>query len=200
VLECCMQESGSPAPTPAAPSAAVTAPRPSQATLFFTFLKIGLSGFGGVLPFARRALVEKQRWLSEAEFAELLSLGQSLPGPNIVNLVVMLGYRYHGIAGVINCLTAILLPPLVVVLMLVSVYAQYADLPWVRRMMAGIAAAAAGLILTMGVRMLRAQPKRAAVYVVAAGTVAAKLAGAPLMAVLFVFTGLGLWWMARGGW
>ena len=67
-------------------------------------------------------------------------------------------------------------------------------------MMAGIAAAAAGLILTMGVRMLRAQPKRAAVYVVAAGTVAAKLAGAPLMAVLLVFTGLGLWLMARGSW
>ncbi len=148
-----------------------------------------------MLPFARRALVEKQRWLTETEFAELLSLGQSLPGPNIVNLVVMLGYRHHGIPGVINCLTAILLPPMVVVLMLVSVYAQYADLPWVRRMMAGIAAAAAGLILTMGVRMLRAQPKRAAVYVVAA-----KLAGAPLMAVLLVFTGLGLWLMARGSW
>ena len=200
MLECCMQEPGSPALIPAATSTSIAAPRPSQGTLFFTFLKIGLSGFGGVLPFARRALVEKQRWLTEAEFAELLSLGQSLPGPNIVNLVVMLGYRYHGLAGVINCLVAILLPPMVVVLMLVSVYAQYADLPWVRRMMAGIAAAAAGLILTMGVRMLRAQPKRAAVYVVAAGTVAAKLAGAPLMAVLLVFTGLGLWLMARGSW
>ena len=170
---------------------------PSHATLFWTFLKIGLSGFGGVLPFARRALVEKHRWLGEAEFAELLSLGQSLPGPNIVNLVVMLGYRYHGVAGALNCVLAILLAPMALVLVLVSVYAEYADLPWVRRMMAGIAAAAAGLILTMGVRMVCAQPKRAAMYVMVAATVAAKLAGAPLLAVLFVVTGAGLWLNAR---
>lgn len=172
---------------------------PSQALLFWTFLKIGLSGFGGVLPFARRALVEKKRWLTEAEFAELLSLGQSLPGPNIVNLVVMLGYRHHGVLGAINCVLAILAAPMMVVLVLVSVYAEFAEVPWVRRMVAGIAAAAAGLILTMGVRMIRAQPKRWPVYALAAGTVAAKLAGAPLMLVLFCFTGLGVWLSSRGG-
>ena len=172
--------------------------RPSRSDYFWTLLKIGLTGFGGVLPFARRALVEKKRWLSEAEFAELLSLGQSLPGPNIVNLVVMLGYRHHGVPGALNCVAAILFAPMVVVLLLVNVYAEYANVPWVRRMMAGIAAAAAGLILTMGVRMIRAQPKRAAVYVLAAGVVAAKLAGAPLLLVLFGFTGAGMWLSTRG--
>ena len=182
----------------AAPRPPVPAAPPSQSALFWTFLKIGLTGFGGVLPFARRALVEKKRWLSEAEFAELLSLGQSLPGPNIVNLVVMLGYRHHGILGALNCVVASLFAPMVVVLLLVNVYAEYANLPWVRRMMGGIAAAAAGLILTMGVRMIRAQPKRAAVYVLVGGVVAAKLAGAPLLLVLFGFTGAGVWLSARG--
>ena len=110
----------------------------------------------------------------------------------------MFGYRYHGVAGALNCVFAILLAPMALVLVLVNVYAEYADLPWVRRMMAGIAAAAAGLILTMGVRMVRAQPKRAAVYLMVAATVAAKLAGAPLLAVLFVVTGVGLWLNARG--
>ncbi len=184
--------------SPVASSSPVPAASPSQAALFSTFLKIGLSGFGGVLPFARRALVEKKRWLSEAEFAELLSLGQSLPGPNIVNLVVMLGYRHHGVLGALNCVAAILFAPMVVVLLLVNVYAEYANVPWVQRMMAGIAAAAAGLILTMGVRMIRAQPKRAAVYLLAGGVVAAKLAGAPLLLVLFGFTGAGVWLSSRG--
>ncbi len=173
--------------------------RPSKADYFWTLLKIGLSGFGGVLPFARRALVEKKRWLTEAEFAELLSLGQSLPGPNIVNVVVMLGYRDHGIAGALLCVFAILFAPMVIVLLLVNVYAEYSAVPWVRSMMAGIASAAAGLILTMGVRMLRAQPQRAAVYLLAGGTIAAKLAGAPLLLVLFVFAGIGMFLGARGG-
>ena len=193
-----MASTASPAPSSAAPPPPAPAAPPSQSALFWTFLKIGLTGFGGVLPFARRALVEKKRWLSEAEFAELLSLGQSLPGPNIVNLVVMLGYRHHGILGALNCVVAILFAPMVVVLLLVNVYAEYANLPWVRRMMGGIAAAAAGLILTMGVRMIRAQPKRAAVYVLVGGVVAAKLAGAPLLLVLFGFTGAGVWLSARG--
>lgn len=171
---------------------------PGKADYFWTLLKIGLTGFGDVLPFARRALIEKKRWLTEAEFAELLSLGQSLPGPNIGNVVVMLGYRDHGVAGALLCAFAILFAPMVIVLLLVSAYAEYSTLPWVRSMMGGIAAAAAGLILTTGVRMLRAQPQRAAVYLLAGGTIAAKLAGAPLMLVLFVFAGLGMFISARG--
>ena len=143
-------------------------------------------------------MVEQKRWLTEAQFAELLSLGQSLPGPNIVNVVVMLGYRDHGVRGALTCVFAILFAPMVIVLLLVNVYAEYAAVPWVRSMMAGIAAAAAGLILTMGVRMLRAQRQRATVYLLAGGTIAAKLAGAPLLLVLLVFAGLGLFLGARG--
>ena len=195
-----------PIPDPLPPCAAATispaplATPPGTAALFWTFFKIGLSGFGGVMPFARRALVEKKQWLSETEFAELLSLGQTLPGPNIVNLVAMLGYRYRGVSGALACVAAILFAPMVIVLLLVNLYAEFVDVPWVRRMMTGIAAAAAGLILTMGVRMLRAQPKRASVYLLAAGTLAAKLAGMPLIGVLLLFTAAGIWINARRGW
>ncbi len=171
---------------------------PGLSLYCWTFLKIGLSGFGGVLPFARRALVEKNHWLTEAEFAEYLSLGQSLPGPNIVNLILMLGYRDHGVRGALICVVAILLPPMIVVLLLVSVYGQYADVPEVRRVMGGIAAAAAGLIFTTGLRMLRAQPKSWPPWVLAGGTLGAMLLGAPLLAVLFGFTAAGLVLHGRG--
>jgi chromate transporter len=177
---------------------------PSRSTYFWTFVKIGLSGFGGVLPFARRALVEQKKWLDEAEFAELLGLGQSLPGPNIVNLVLMLGYRDHGVAGALLCVVAILLPPMVVMLLLVSIYGQYADVPQVRQVMGGIAAAAAGLILTVGVRMLLAQTRPHGQrhnwppWALAGCTVGAMLLGAPLLAVLFGLTAAGLVMHARG--
>ena len=187
--------------SPAAkPDAPPDVPRavPSLGLYAWTFLKIGLSGFGGVLPFARRALVEKNKWLTEAEFAEYMSLGQSLPGPNIVNLILMLGYRDHGVAGALLCVVAILLPPMIVVLLLVSVYGQYADVPEVRRVMAGIAAAAAGLIFTIGLRMLRVQPKAWPPWVLAGVTLGAMLLGAPLLAVLFVGTASGLVMYARG--
>ncbi len=171
---------------------------PTLSEYCWAFFKIGLSGFGGVLPFARRALVEKKQWLTEAEFAEYMSLGQSLPGPNIVNLILMLGYRDHGVAGALWCVAAILLPPMIVVLALVSVYGQYADVPEVRRVMGGIAAAAAGLIFTTGLRMLRAQPKKWPPWVLATGTLAAMLLGMPLLVVLLAGTAAGLLMHARG--
>src|SRR3954470_20219404 len=73
--------------------------RPSCSELFLSFLAIGLQGFGGVLPWARRMLVEQRGWLSESEFIEVLSLAQFLPGPNIVNVSIIVGRRFHGVAG-----------------------------------------------------------------------------------------------------
>ena len=71
-------------------------PHVSAFALFLTFSRITLSSFGGAMFWARRALVERQRWLTEQEFVELLSLGQLLPGPNVLNLTVMVGYRFAG--------------------------------------------------------------------------------------------------------
>ncbi|HEY3533657.1 MAG TPA: chromate transporter, partial [Casimicrobiaceae bacterium] len=76
--------------------------------LFASFLKMGLLGFGGVLPWARRVLVDERRWLSDREFAELIGLCQVLPGPNVVNLAVIIGSRTHGPLGSLIAVSAIL--------------------------------------------------------------------------------------------
>src|SRR5438552_10156123 len=95
----------------------------STSELFVGFLKIGLSGFGGVLPFARRMLVEQQHWLSELEFLDVLSLSQFLPGPNIVNVSIIIGRRFRGVTGAIAASAGLLLMPLVIVLALAPLYA-----------------------------------------------------------------------------
>src|SRR5438477_11483906 len=107
---------------------ASTAVRPvsiSTSELFVGLLKIGVSGFGGVMPFARRMIVEERRWLTEAEFLDVLSLSQFLPGPNIVNVSIIIGRRFAGVAGSAVAFAGLLLLPLAIVLALATLYAQY---------------------------------------------------------------------------
>ena len=108
-------------------------PALSLAALFFGFSKIGLSGFGGVLPFARHYLVETSRWLTAEEFNALLGFCQFLPGPNVVNLAVVVGKRYGGLPGAIVAPLGLLLGPVVIVLILALAYDQFGDLPEVQR-------------------------------------------------------------------
>ncbi len=140
-----------PAPDPAvaSPLAGV-----SRATLFASFLKMGLLGFGGVLPWARRVMVDERRWLSDREFAELIGLCQVLPGPNVVNLSVIIGARTHGPVGSLIAVTGILLVPVGVMLLIAIFYASVAHDPLARNAIAGASAAAAGLILGTALRLL----------------------------------------------
>ena len=123
--------------------------------LFGAFLRVGLSGFGGVLPFARRMLVEQQRWLTDTEFAEVLSLSQFLPGPNIVNVSVIIGRRFDGPLGAIAATSGLMLMPMVIVLILATAFAQFAQYEVVRGICNGISSAASGLILAMAIRLMR---------------------------------------------
>src|SRR5689334_2339669 len=93
-------------------------PTPSRRALFVGFLIVGMQGFGGVLPFARRMLVEQRRWLSEREFIEVLSLSQFLPGPNIVNVSIIVGSRFRGPSGAAAASLGLMLMPFLIVLML----------------------------------------------------------------------------------
>ena len=95
----------------------------SKGDLLRCFFWMGVTSFGGVLPFARRALVEQRGWLSNDEFVELLSLGQILPGPNIVNLTIMLGRRYQGAAGALIAFSALMAAPFVIIILLALLYA-----------------------------------------------------------------------------
>ncbi len=122
--------------------------------IFFTFNTLALQGFGGVLPVAQRVLVEQRRWLNKAQFVEMLSIGQILPGPNIVNLSLMVGDRYFGWRGALAALGGMLLVPLVIVLMLTALYTQFADNAVVSGALRGMGAVAAGLILSTGFKLL----------------------------------------------
>src|SRR6476469_10456660 len=126
----------------------------SRRALFASFMKMGLLGFGGVLPWARRVIVDERRWLTDREFAELIGLCQVLPGPNVVNLAVIIGSRSHGPVGSLIAVTGILFVPVGVMLLIATFYASVAHEPVARNAIAGASAAAAGLILGTAVRLL----------------------------------------------
>ena len=128
---------------------------PTKRGLFLGFLMVGLQGFGGVLPFARRMLVEQHRWLSEREFTEVLSLSQFLPGPNIVNVSIIIGNRFRGPLGSIAATLGLMLMPFVIVLGLAVLYGRFAHLEPVRGATSGVSAAATGLIIATGLQMAR---------------------------------------------
>lgn len=143
-----------PTPPSSAPDPAGAAPPPTVGALFRGFLSLGLMGFGGVLPLARHMLVEDRRWLAADEFADLLGLCQFLPGGNVVNLSVAVGLRFRGVPGAAAALFGLLAAPSVVVVLLGTVYDRFADHPDVRHAFAGLAAAAAGLLVGLAAKLV----------------------------------------------
>ena len=132
-------------------------PRPQSLTdLFVSFTLLALQGFGGVLAVVQRELVEKKRWLTPEEFVEEWAVAQIMPGPNVVNLSLMIGHRYFGLRGALAALAGMLTVPLVVVLILALVYAQFAGHPGVAGALRGMGAVAAGLIAATGLRLMGA--------------------------------------------
>jgi chromate transporter len=157
----------------------------SKTELFLGFLKIGLVGFGGVQPWARHIIVEERRWLSDKEFAEVLGVGQVLPGPNTLNAAVLIGDRFQGLAGVVLSLLGQLAMPMVIVTSLALVYDRFAAIPEVRAGLIGAAAAAAGLVLGTAFKMIRNVRLRSASYmVVGLGFIAIALLRWPMVPVV----------------
>ncbi|MBC7500691.1 MAG: chromate transporter [Herminiimonas sp.] len=132
-------------------------PQPSSPRdLFFSFTILALQGFGGVLAIVQRELVEKKRWLTKEEFIEEWAVAQIMPGPNVVNLSLMVGARYFGLRGALAAVAGMLTIPLFIVLLLALVYAHFADYPGVAGALRGMGAIAAGLIAATGLRLLGA--------------------------------------------
>lgn len=134
-------------------------PRVSRTALFLTFSRISLSSFGGALFWARRGLVEQQRWLTEREFVDLLTLGQLLPGPNVLNLTVMVGYRFSGWTGAAAAVAGYLGWPCLVVIGMGVLYQQYGGLLVVQRALAGMSIVAAGLLLATVIKLALVLPR-----------------------------------------
>lgn len=132
-------------------------PQPqSLSDLFVSFTLLALQGFGGVLAIVQRELVEKKRWLTREEFIEDWAVAQIMPGPNVVNLSLMIGARYFGLKGALAALAGMLTVPLVIVLLLALMYAQFASHPGVAGALRGMGAVAAGLIAATGLKLFGA--------------------------------------------
>lgn len=131
-----------------------TPPQPQSLTdLFVSFTLLALQGFGGVLAVVQRDLVEKKRWLTREEFVEEWAVAQIMPGPNVVNLSLMIGHRYFGLRGALAALAGMLAVPLAGVLLLALVYARFAGHPGVAGALRGMGAVAAGLIAATGLKL-----------------------------------------------
>jgi len=147
------------APTPDSTEPPAQKPLPSPAPtlweLFAAFATISLSGFGGVLAWSRRMMVEERRWLTPEQFNETYALCAFLPGGNILNFSVIFGSRFRGAAGALVAIAGLMGPPLLLIMVIGALYAHYGDLPAVRRMLTGVASAAAGLMMATVAKMAR---------------------------------------------
>ena len=180
---------------PDSPSAAFPAPDtptstpPGLIALFVAFAKISLAGFGGVLVWARRGIVDQHRWMTADEFNETYALCHFLPGPNVVNLSVVFGSRFRGIPGGIAAFAGLLGPPIVIVTILAALYARFGEIDALRRILAGVSCAAVGLLISAVFRMMTPLIKRRdliGLVVMAAVFTAIGLVRLPLPAVLLV--------------
>ena len=134
-------------------------PHVTRFALFLTFSRITLSGFGGVMFWARRTLVEQRRWITEPEFVELLTLGQLLPGAPGLNLTVMVGYRFAGWTGAAASVAGFLGWPCLVIIGMGVLYQHYGALPQVQRALAGMSIVAAGLLLSTALKSAMVLPR-----------------------------------------
>jgi chromate transporter len=167
-----------------------TRPNPTVFDLFAGFFVVGICGFGGVLPWARRMIVEQRKWLTQPEFTDMLGLCQFLPGGNIMNVTIALGSRFRGVAGAAACFLGLMTAPVAIVIGLGVVYDQYADFSPVRRAFVALSAAAPAYLLATAWKIaspLRGRPLAIGVaaftFVVIAVLRLPLLAAMPLLAI-----------------
>jgi chromate transporter len=174
------------------PSVATALARPrSKVELFNTFSQMALQGFGGVLAVVQFELVDRKRWMTHAQFVEEWSVAQIMPGPNVVNLCLMIGGRYFGIKGALAALAGLICFPLIIVLALAILFGGISDQPAAQGALRGMGAVAAGLITATGLKLINALSGNAMGW------------GVCLILALLTFVGVGLlrWplvWMLLG--
>ncbi|MBL8390096.1 MAG: chromate transporter [Hydrogenophaga sp.] len=184
------------------PQAAAAAQPRSKTDLFLSFSWLALQGFGGVLAVVQRELVEKKRWMTREQFVEDWAVAQIMPGPNVVNLSLMIGGRYFGLRGALAALSGMLVAPLIIVLLLAALYGSVADTAAAQGALRGMGAVAAGLITATGIKLIAALSTNAMGLPVCIGLAALTFAGVallhlPLAWVLLGVGGGGCLWAYR---
>lgn len=173
---------------------------PTSLALFRTFFFIGLTGFGGVLPWARRMLVERRAWLTNREFVELLPLAQLLPGPNVANIATVLGRQYRGPKGAACAVFGLYLAPTVITIGIGYAYARWGRAPITAHLLAGLTPAATGLVIATVLKVVTGLPRSAANLALGVATfVAIAIMRIPLLAVLAVLGPIGAIVALRSG-
>jgi chromate transporter len=175
-----------------APEALPLARPESLTDLFISFTLLALQGFGGVVAVVQGELVEKKRWMTREEFIEEWAVAQIMPGPNVVNLALMIGGRYFGLRGALVSLAGMLALPLLVMLALALVYAQVAGNPQVAGALRGMGAVAAGLITASGLKLASALGKHPLGTPLVAAFAVATFVGVALLRWPLVYVLLGL--------
>jgi chromate transporter len=176
---------------------------PTCTELFLAFFKITVMGFGGTLPWTRRMFVEEKRWMTPEEFNDVYALCQFLPGPNIVNLTAVFGSRMRGWAGALAAWAGFMVLPFTLMVTIGVFYAQYGDVDALRRILTGVAAAAAGLLIATAAKMVVPLFKGGfgpGPFIVLGVAGAIGLMRWPLLWVLAVLVPLSIvlaWWVRR---
>lgn len=128
---------------------------PTLSQIFFAFFAIAISGFGGVMPWAHRTLVERKNWLSHEKFAEDVALAQFLPGPNIINLSIVVGSRWRGPAGALAACVGLMIAPVILMIAFGELYSRFGDASWLNGPLEGLSAWAVGLIVAMTAKLAK---------------------------------------------
>jgi len=175
---------------------------PTHAELFFAFLKITLSGFGGTLPWTRRMFVERKKWMTAEEFNDAYAFCQFLPGPNIVNLTAVFGMRMRGWTGAVAAWSGFIIFPFFLMVGAAFLYSQYGDAEALRHVLGGLAAAAAGLLVATVAKMSKPlfQGFGPAPFIALSTAVAIGVMRWPLVTVLAVVVPVSIllyWWMRK---
>jgi chromate transporter len=177
----------------AMPAPTETRPQPRSLTeLFISFTKLALQGFGGVVAVVQLELVEKRRWMTRDEFVEDWAVAQVMPGPNVINLAVMIGDRYFGLRGALVAVTGMLAVPLLVVLALALIYAEFSGNPHVAGALRGMGAVAAGLVTAVGIKLMGSLKKHPLGIPICVAIGTAAFAGIALLRLPLVWVLLGL--------
>jgi chromate transporter len=187
----------------AAQPSTATRPPPGLADIFWGFASVSIVAFGGVLPWARRMVVEQRRWMTADEFNEAFALCQFLPGPNIVNFTIVFGSRCRGALGALAAFAGIMVPPVAITIVLSALYVRYGDMKVLHSVFTGLVAATAGLVIATSIKMAEPVFKRAtlpALVTAPALFLAVGVLRWPLIWVLLAATPLSIaltWWWRR---
>jgi chromate transporter len=168
----------------------------SLSDLFWSFTVLALQGFGGVMAVVQRELVERKRWLTQEEFVEEWAVAQIMPGPNVVNMSLMIGGRYFGLRGALVAMAGMLAFPLLLILILAMLHSYFADSPAVAGALRGMAAVSAGLITATGLKLIVALkhhplPLALSLAIAATGVMFVVVLRMPLLYTLLILGGLG---------